>query len=205
MKKDEGTTSSIPPSLRVFIAIKLPEAVLSRAAAHLESLRASARDVRISWQRAENLHLTLKFLGEIELTKIPALSRALTRAAEQSQQFKLTIEGAGAFPPRGLPRVLWLGVTDSAGSLGRLQKRIEEECSLEGFEREERPFSPHLTLARVRAPQGARSLAGLHREKGFDAVEFEVDEIYIMRSELGPGGSRYTVLSHHELGSAPQV
>ena len=200
MNQDEEMASSMPSRVRVFIAIKLPEEVRSQAAAHLASLRASVREVRVSWQRADNLHLTLKFLGEIEQARIPSLSQASMRAAEHSQSFKLTIEGTGAFPSRGLPRVLWLGVVDSTGALSHLQTRLEEECAGEGFKREERPFSPHLTVGRVRAPQGAHELGRLHREKGFNSAEFEVNEIYLMRSELGPGGSRYTVISRHELG-----
>jgi 2'-5' RNA ligase len=111
----------------------------------------------------------------------------------------LKVEGAGAFPPRGLPRVLWLGIADSQGALARLQKCLEDECAAEGFAREERPFSPHLTLARIRAPQGARELAQLHQETNFEPVEFPVSDLTVLRSDLEPGGSRYTEISRHAL------
>jgi 2'-5' RNA ligase len=116
-----------------------------------------------------------------------------------SQPFTLRLEGAGSFPTRGLPRVLWLGIADAKGALARQQKRLEDECAAERFAREERPFSPHLTLARIRAPYGAGELAKLHQENVFEAIEFTVADLIVLRSELGPGGSRYTEISRHAL------
>ncbi|HJU53348.1 MAG TPA: RNA 2',3'-cyclic phosphodiesterase [Pyrinomonadaceae bacterium] len=189
------------PFVRVFCAVELPTEARERAAEHAARLRERFSEVRASWPRAENLHLTLKFLGEIEEGRVEALSKAAERAARLSRPFKLSIEGAGAFPRRGVPRVLWLGVTDSSSGLARLQNHLEDECEREGFEREERSFHPHLTLARLRAQQGARALAQSHQETGFGSIEFPVTELVVMRSELGPGGSRYTTLSRHELGT----
>lgn len=189
------------PLLRVFCAIELPSEVRARVAAHIATLRAGAPRVRASWERVEKLHITLKFLGEIEQDRIEALTRAAARAAATSAQgFDLGIEGAGAFPPRGLPRVLWLGVTDPSGEMARLQSRLEEECATEGFAREKRPFRPHLTIARLRTPEGARRLAETHQETGFEAVRFAATELRVVRSELGPGGSLYSTVSSHRLG-----
>lgn len=182
---------------RVFCAIELPHEVRRRAAEHAALLRERTNEVRASWPRAENLHLTLKFLGEIEQGRVEELSHAAERAVQNTRPFNLNIEGAGAFPPRGVPRVIWLGIKDSSGGLARLQSNLEDECANIGFPREERPFHPHLTLARIRASQGARDLARLHRETGFEAMEFTVTELVVMRSELGPGGSRYTEISSH--------
>lgn len=189
----------------MFCAIELPEELRERVAAHIATLRNVASGDRVSWQRAENLHLTLKFLGEIEQKRVAALSEAASRAVKQSQPFNLTIEGAGSFPPRGVPRVLWLGVSDSTGSLAGLQKHLEEECLVEGFEREERSFSPHLTIARIRAPQGARTIASSHQAAGFEAMETLVKELVVMRSQLAPRGSLYTVISRHELNDVASL
>ena len=186
---------------RVFCAVELPLKVRARAADHAARLRDRSAETRASWPRADNLHLTLKFLGEIARTRVEALSNAAARAALSIQPFDLTIKGAGAFPPRGFPRVLWLGINDSSGGLVRLQSQLEDECATAGFAREERPFHPHLTLARIRATQGARRLASLHQEMGFEAIEFPVTDLVVMRSDLGPGGSRYTEISRHEFGA----
>lgn len=184
---------------RIFCAIELPSEVRARVAEHIATLREAAPRVRASWDRAEKLHITLKFLGEIEQGRVEALQRAAARAAERERGFELGIEGTGAFPPRGLPRVLWLGVRDESGALARLQSSLEDECAIEGFAREKRPFHPHLTIARLRAPEGARALAVLHEQRGFEAAGFAVSKLSVIRSELGPGGSRYTELSRHSL------
>ena len=184
---------------RIFCAVELPPELRARAADHIASLRRAMRDVRASWDHAEKLHITLKFLGEIERERTHALMRAAARASQAIEPFEISLEGAGAFPPRKLPRILWLGVTDHAGGLARLHGHLEDECASEGFAREERPFHPHLTIARLRTPAGARRLAALHEEMGFEAMRFAVSELAVIRSELGPGGSRYTTLSHHKL------
>lgn len=183
--------------LRLFFAIELPREVREAAAEHAARLRRDFPDARASWPRPEGLHLTLKFLGETEASRVDSLSRAAAAAAYGFAPFALAIEGAGAFPPRGAARVLWLGVRDESGELSRLQRRLEEECAAEGFAREPKAFKPHLTLARLRTPQGAAPLSEAHRRAQFGPHAFGVADFVLMRSELGPGGSRYTPLSRH--------
>ena len=185
---------------RVFCAVELPEEVRARAASSIAHLRAQAPHVRASWERPEKLHLTLKFIGEIEPARaLGDLVRALEASASSVAPFAISIEGTGAFPPKGVPRVLWLGVSDREGGLARLQQRLEDECARRHFARDERPFHPHLTVARMRAPAGARELAALHQQTPFKTEAFNVSEIVLMRSELGAQGSRYTALSRHAL------
>jgi 2'-5' RNA ligase len=145
----------------------------------------------------EKLHITLKFLGEIASNQIETVSNAASCAVQRVRPFILALEGAGAFPPRGAPRILWLGINDSSGALLQLQSQLEEECERAGFAREERPFHPHVTVARMRTPRAARQLARLHQELGFEADEFSVTELVVMQSELAAGGSRYTEISRH--------
>ncbi|HJQ34313.1 MAG TPA: RNA 2',3'-cyclic phosphodiesterase, partial [Pyrinomonadaceae bacterium] len=160
-------------------------------------LRRDFPDARASWPRPESLHLTLKFLGETEAIRIESLSGAATVAAAGLDPFTLSIEGAGTFPPRGAARVLWLGVRDDSGQLSRLQFRLDKECAVAGFPRESKPYKPHLTLARLRAPQDAAALSDEHRRTSFGPHTFQVSDFVLMRSELGPGGSRYTPFSRH--------
>jgi 2'-5' RNA ligase len=145
----------------------------------------------------EKLHITLKFLGEIASNQIEALSDAASRAVQRTRPFIVALEGAGAFPPRGVPRILWLGINDSSGALSELQSHLEEDCERVGFACEERPFHPHLTIARIRTPRAARQLAHLHQEFGFEAIEFYITELVVIQSELASGGSRYTEISRH--------
>ncbi len=194
------TTSENADGLwRVFCAVELPEEVRARAADHIKYLRAHAAQVKASWDRSEKLHITLKFIGEIETARTSELAQALDAATSGSAPFEISIEGTGTFPPRGVPRVLWLGVRDEQGELVRLQKRLEDECEGRRFPREERSFNPHLTIARLRAPAGARQLAALHQETTFATEAFNVSDIILIRSELRADGSRYTPLSRHLL------
>jgi RNA 2',3'-cyclic 3'-phosphodiesterase len=190
------------PLLRVFFAVELPEEVRSRAGEHISDLRNRLPEVRAGWERPEKLHITLKFIGEVEPEASAALARAAERAAAALSPFHFVIQDAGAFPVRGLPRVLWLGVQDASGSLARLHKSLEQECEGAGFPCEERPFHPHLTIARLRRPEGARALAALHQEKGFAPADVFVADVLLLQSELTPAGSRYTELSRHKLGQA---
>jgi 2'-5' RNA ligase len=188
--------------LRVFCAVELPDELRSRVSERVRRLRADFSDVRASWEKPEKLHITLKFLGDIEQARVELLSGAAERAVASLEPFELIIDEPGTFPPHGQPRVLWLGIVDVFGRLAFMQSALEEECAAVGFPRESRAFKPHLTLARIRTPHGARELADAHRETPFEPQRFKVSELVLMLSELGPGGSRYTPLSRHRLESA---
>ena len=186
-------------SWRIFCAIDLAVSVRPSLMRHINRLREAVPDAQASWSREENIHLTLKFLGEIQIPRLSDLSNAAARAVATLSSFEITLENTGVFPKHGAPRVLWIGVHDESGKLAELQTRLEEECALEGFAREERPFHPHLTIARLRKPQGARALAVAHKEMPFEPVAVTVGELLVIRSEPSGAGSRYTVISRHPL------
>lgn len=199
-----GTPAASPDStggesLRVFCAVELPEEVRAAAAAHAARLRREFPEARASWARPEGLHITLKFVGEVGAVRVEALSKAAGAAVEGFEPFGLSVEESGTFPPRGAARVLWLGVKGGSGQLARLQRRLEQECEAAGFPAEPRAFKPHLTLARLRTPKDAHALSEAHRHAAFGPCHFQVSELLVIRSQLGPGGSRYTPLSRHSL------
>jgi len=187
---------------RVFVAIELPADIRHRVARHIAYLREEFPSVRATWNREENLHLTLKFLGDIRVTDVEGLSRAAENSARIFHSFELSVEGCGAFPPRGTPRVLWIGIDDPTGGLNELYRALEDNCFGEGFPREPRPFNPHLTIARLRQPHGARHLAEIHKQRDFEKMGFAVDQLTVIRSELSSEGSRYTALSRHVLSGS---
>jgi 2'-5' RNA ligase len=190
------------PTWRVFCAIALPRELRARVDQRISRLRELVPDAQASWSREQNIHLTLKFLGEIPIARIEEVSSATARATESLSPFEICIEQSGAFPERGTPRVLWLGVRDDSGWLAEMQARLERECAKEGFAKEGRPFNPHLTLARLRKPHGARMLANAHEEMIFEPVKVVVSEVLVISSELSGEGSKYTVISTHPLGKA---
>ena len=185
---------------RVFIAIELPRNVRARLAEHIKALRDSIPDARARWSREDNLHLTLKFLGDIPVTNVEQLSTAASLAAAKIEPFEIFVEDCGAFPLRGQPRVLWIGIDDPSGKLSELNHALEDECANAGFAREPRAFHPHLTIARIRQPRGSRQLAAVHKELGFNREVVSVLEVSVIRSELRSEGARHTVISRHELG-----
>ncbi len=184
---------------RVFCAIELPEAVRMRVMQHIARLREAVPTAQASWSRDTKLHLTLKFLGEVPQDSVQSFSMAASRAVEGFAPFKILLEQTGIFPKHGSPRVLWLGINDPDGKLGDLQSHLEDESAHAGFGKEDRQFSPHLTVARLRKPQHARTLASAHKQLVFEPAEITVSELLVIRSELNSEGSKYTVISRHPL------
>src|SRR5262245_53773031 len=135
---------------RVFCAVGLADDVRARLQEHIARLRKEVPDAAASWSRVENIHLTLKFFGNVAIDRIQKISVAATRTTEQFSKFKIGVGNTGVFPRPSHAQVLWIGVSDPAGQLSTLQKRFEEECALEGFEKENRAYRPHLTIARLR-------------------------------------------------------
>jgi len=158
-------------------------------------------DLKASWVRPDKIHLTLKFLGDIDSKQVPELSGALVRALEGLPAFPVSLGPLGVFPPNGSPRVLWIGLEDPEKRLGPLKNRVDEALEPLGFPPEKRPFAPHLTLARIRSSKGAGRLRDhLRTLKPLPPVTFQVDRVVLYRSELTPQGSVYTGLAQVPLG-----
>lgn len=189
-------------SWRLFVAIELPVKLRQRLTAHTGRLRHLAPDVRASWVREDNLHLTVKFLGDVPLAKVETMSRIVQDAARMFKPFELNVGECGAFPTSSKPRVLWIGVEDSSGSLGLLHQVVEDECEKAGLASEQRLFHPHLTIARLREAQRSGSLGSVHQNLGFEIESVLVSDLALIRSELRSGGSRHTVVARHSLASS---
>lgn len=184
--------------MRLFVAIPLVAEIRRMLLKTLRALAEFDRDVR--WVREEQMHLTLKFLGEVADGDIPRVTGALTRAVAGCAAFELRIEGSGCFPARGKARVLWVGVADDGG-LSLCQREIEEHLADAGFPREDRPFSPHLTLGRVTEDRSGGALRTRVAGLRIAAIRQMVDAVVLMQSELHPAGARYTRLGSFQLGS----
>ena len=184
---------------RVFCAVELPQTARGLVLAHIARLKEKVPHAKASWARDANLHLTLKFLGEIPTASVADFSKAVSLAVNQVQPFSLRLEQTGIFPTHGQPRVLWIGINDPSTQLAELHARLEEESSQVGFAKETRPFHPHLTIARLRHADNARALAAAHKQLEFDPLEVAVAELLVIRSELSSEGSKYTVVSRHAL------
>lgn len=161
--------------------------------------------MRVGWEKAEKLHLTMKFLGDTSEEQLQKLIEAVEKTARkisesdfQISDFRFQISNTGVFPTPKKARILWLGLVDERGSLTKINEILEAECERAGFERENRRFKPHLTIARLREPQFSRDLVEKHLQNEFEPVEFEVSEIVIYESKLQPSGSIYSKVSSFE-------
>lgn len=181
------------PMIRTFISIDLPEGI-KKGISDLQD-RLKRDECHIGWVRPEAIHLTLKFLGEIDEKGMPEIEAAIRKATKGFIPFNLRIMGLGLFPNLKKPRIIWLGINEEGDDLPRLQSGIEEEMEKIGHPREERGFKPHLTIGRVRDPSGLRGLIDtIESEKEIELGGFNAEEVLIMRSDLRPEGPIYTRL-----------
>jgi len=186
-----------PEQWRVFCAIDCSAEIREKVSGYIMRLRQRVPEAQASWTKPDSIHLTLKFIGDIPSSRIHSLSTAAALASKGLESFPISVHGAGVFPTRGQPRVLWLGIEDLEGKLAELYRSLEGECAKVGFNKEPRAFHPHLTLARLRKPEGARRLAETHKQIGFEPIEFPALELLVIRSELSSAGSKYTTISRH--------
>lgn len=189
-------------AVRTFLCIEIPEGIRQR----IEELQRTLRslDAQASWVRGQNIHLTLKFLGDVERSRIEKVIKAVTSAAFEINPFEIEVGGAGCFPSPRSPRALWVGLTRLTDEFRKLHRIVETSLAHSGFARDEKKFSPHLTIARLRSPRNAALLTEKLIATGFEPESFTAREVIVMQSELSPGGSIYTPLAVIKLGNASQ-
>lgn len=193
--------------LRAFLASELPVSLQDAIQSATSGLHKTLGSDLIRWVPAHNVHLTLKFLGDVSSSNLDLIKQMLTREAAQYPAFDLEVDGIGSYPTSRRPRVLWVGLNAPA-ALVSLQRAIETAASRLGYESEERGFSPHLTIGRVRQTASAAELqkirAALEATKIGRIGSTHVDAVHLFKSDLQPSGSVYTKLFSAPLGSAPQ-
>lgn len=195
---------------RTFIAVRLPDAIRAQLALQIDTLKPHLPAV-VRWVAPESLHLTLAFLGELDDARLAAAEQATAVAAREGAPFTLALTHLGTFGPTRAPRVIWAGVSGDIAVLGNLQGRLATELELRSFPREGRPFSPHLTLARIKEPlrpDVALAIPDLLRAAPAEHGSWEVRELCVMKSDLSTGptrtAARYTCLHAYPLEGSPE-
>lgn len=187
--------------MRVFIAIDVGKEIRAALKQLQEKLR-SGVDIRkgdVKWVEPENMHLTLKFLGEIKDEKVVEVCNIVENAAAEHKSFELAIETVGHFGGRSA-RVLWVGTGRGSENLLRLAEELEKQLAIAGWPEESRKFSGHLTLCRIRKPTAGVKLAQASEGyKDFKAGVASVDSVSVYQSQLRPSGPVYTVLGNYKL------
>lgn len=189
--------------MRAFIAIELSPDSIKCLASLEEQLKSSGADVK--WVKPENIHLTLKFLGEIDDKAREKITKIMEDIAVKEKPFCIRLFSPGAFPKINLPRVIWIGIDKGDSQIKQIAKALEEEIAKVGIPKENRPFSSHITLGRVRSDLNreklVKNLENLASNSPQDSPEFMVAKITLFKSTLTPRGPIYEVLKEAYLQS----
>jgi 2'-5' RNA ligase len=186
--------------MRTFIAIELPEEIKNSLARLQEELKSSGADVK--WVEPKNIHLTLKFLGEIEDNKCERVAGAIEDITAEIKPFYIRLASLGAFPKMNFPRVIWVGMDKGDLEAKKIADRLEEVMSKIGIPKEDRPFSSHITIGRVRSPLNRDRLVNAlgNLTYNFSGIpEFKVTKITFFKSTLMPKGPVYEALKEINL------
>jgi 2'-5' RNA ligase len=185
--------------MRLFVALEIPAAVRDNLAAQVQELRelsANVADKRPRWVRRENLHVTLKFIGEVSPAKLEGIRGALS-VVRSASPVEIKFRGLGFFPNEQHPRVLWAG-PDASANLPSLAGDIDGALETQGIARERRAFTPHLTLARIEPPGLHEKLrAAIQKDGARDFGSFQARDFHLIESKLKPSGAEYTTLASY--------
>lgn len=187
--------------MRTFIAIELPETIRIRLSALQKKIQDSAAGLK--WVNPQNIHLTLKFIGERDEKKVKEIREILKEVAGKNYSYAATISSLGIFPAKNSPRVIWAGIEEGDKETKEIAKELEEKISKIGIPKETRPFSSHITLARVKSALSRESLIqeldNLTADLTSQNLSFPVEKIFLFKSTLAPLGSIYEVLEEANL------
>ncbi len=179
--------------IRSFIAIEVPGSLQDRMGELQRELKKFESDIR--WVKPGNIHLTLKFLGTVPKEMIEKVSWAISPAVQQAEPFDLRLYGLGSFPSSRSPRVIWVGIDQGREPASSLQEAIEKETGALSFPSERRPFTPHLTIGRVRSLKGRGEFGrAIEERQKVEIGVFRAEEIILFQSKLTPAGAIYTKL-----------
>ncbi len=191
--------------MRLFVAVEIDRAVareLARVAGELRTrLEAQAARARMTWVAADRLHFTIRFIGEVDEAHSATIMAAL-EAPFQTPAFDLTVGGMGVFPPKGPPRVIWAGVAAGRDEMASVEQEVNRRLATCGIEPDARDYSPHLTLARVRDPDGLRTRDIADNLSDDEIGTTRVDAITLFQSHLSPKGPTYVALQRTALPAA---
>lgn len=179
-------------NIRTFIAVDIPKEIKMELDRLISELRPLGPDIR--WVKAANLHLTMRFLGDIPKSSIQGLSDCLPQSLKDFGAFEISLAQLGGFPSLRKARVIWVGGGEGADKLVSLALAIENACLSGGFGPADKPFSPHLTIGRVKFPKVHEKLIETIEGLNFRSPLFAVNEVVIFKSDLSPSGPKYTSL-----------
>ena len=183
--------------IRTFIAIDTPETVTKVALSVQSSVKMNRKAVR--WVRKENIHITLRYIGPTAPGEVDKINRLLSEIVGQNSDLSLNVSSTGCFPKKERPRILWLGVDGDVAELKLLVEMINSEMDQLGYPQEERNYSPHITIGRIRYPQKATPDVTDFLSAQYEPISWNIPKIILYQSELLPSGAIYSILGTHNL------
>lgn len=194
-----------PETLRVFVAVPLTSAITQQLADVQRRLRRDCPEQAVTWVKPENIHLTLFFLGDILPERQAPVEAALRVVVRHARPLTFSVQGVGAFPNLNRPRVIWVGLQEPTGQLALLHSAVNEAMANVGFQPEDRRFSPHLTLGRIRqraSREDAQTVGeAVRRAEVGHLGDAPVEEMVLFRSVLKSSGAEYTPLARYKIGN----
>ncbi len=180
-------------TIRAFIAVEIDDQTRQKISELISTLKKSNADIK--WITDSQMHLTLKFLGNIDKDKVQGISDSISNISDNFNSFKIAFSKIGAFPSLNHPAVIWLGIDKGAESLKTLNEKIETALEKLGFKRESREFKPHLTLGRVRSDKNMPGLTKLLKETAFYlGNDIQINKLTFFQSDLNPKGAVYSII-----------
>jgi 2'-5' RNA ligase len=176
---------------RLFVGLEISGEAKQRIAECTERLRNQFRTLKVGWEQPEKYHITLKFLGDVNVANLESIFESTSMIASKFEPISLATGNSGVFPAVKNPKILWFGISDRMKLLRELALLFDLEFEKLGLKSERRKFHPHLTIARIREPRKAATLAIAHLKERIEPIEFTVSEIVIFESQLNPTGSIY--------------
>ncbi len=192
---------------RLFVAVMLPEEIRAKVCAMRAYLRDAIGDDGIRWVPEEQLHFTLKFLGETQHEELPTVTEVLAEVATEASPWELTVAGIGTFPRQRNPQNLWIGATEGVPLLKKIAEYMNQRLAERGYPEEPKAYIPHVTLARMKTHEGEEMVAKIlptllnDPELNADSGTFLVQECALMKSELRPEGPIYTPMQTYRFGA----
>lgn len=187
--------------MRTFIALDLSQDIKAELSRLEDGLKKADADIK--WVKPENIHITLKFLGEVDEAKLAGIKQILDGISAQFKPFEITLFKLGAFPSLNYARVVWVGIDKSCAEVEKIASQVEEELEKIGFPKEERPFSAHLTLGRVKSAKNKDKLKEMLASLEARPKSSLIDKIVLYKSTLTPSGPIYTAI--HEAPFTPDA
>ncbi len=187
--------------MRTFIAVGLSEKIIDEIGKFLSNSCLEIKNNKISWVKKENLHITIKFLGEIKENQVETIEKVLSDITRKIKSFEVEIKEIGVFPNINFPRVVWIGIKEQTNTLSFLAKTVEEELHKLGFPKENKEFVAHLTIGRIKKLNNVSEIKSyVEKHKNIDFGKSKIESVTFFQSILHPEGPEYRIIKRFYLG-----